>query len=169
MAEEAPRKRGRPKGSRTKVNLGRQLVAANMQENMQRDPRAPRRARVFDEELTPLIVLRASMEHFYIHAAEEVREVYEAAKRAHRAAVESGDKNEIKRTASEMLATYKELKALRLDAVNVARLAAPYVHPSLSATKPPEEAEDAKPDYDPHQDHLSEIAKRYLPKEAVNG
>lgn len=129
-------------------------------------PHARRPVRAFDPELTPLIVLRSQMEHFFCHAPVELMELYEALKLAHEVAKAAKNKDEIKRTASEMFKTYMELKGLRMDAVNVARLAAPYVHPALSSTAPPETQQEEGPAFDPHQDHLADLGKRYLSRDA---
>lgn len=168
MDEQPKRKRGRPKGSKNKRTLGRELVSSRMEENKHRaengQAHAPKPVAAFNEDLTPIIVLRQSMEYYYCgQAAIDAKEVFEAAKVAHETAKQDGNKVEIRLTADRMFDAYKVLLSIRDKAVAIADRAAPYdpKNPKVSAVVAPPDEAPPEEQGDPHKDRLEHMATRY--------
>jgi hypothetical protein len=115
--------RGRPKGSKNKRTIGRELSAYRMEQNCERYRAGLPPVRLSQATVTPLDVMEDNMEWARFEAAKHLETIM-------RKAESEGD-------AKTQLAAFQELVELRKLANSFAERAAPYRHSTLIAVAPP--------------------------------
>lgn len=142
---------GRPKGSKDskprKRRTQRELaqVSATQDERIGSQMNSRAKKVVESIEITPLQIMLASMEYYWLEAPEEAKAMFEAAKTAHEKAKEEGNGALVAQTARDMLDAFKALQGVRDKAVACAKDAAPFCHRRLAGDKPREEDENKGP------------------------